>query len=308
MVDAQGAMENMSEADEAFETYYVTDDLEVNTYNSKLTEIPDFDSEGTRVINLHVVEESPFYTFEESGVGLSEGELDEAGTKMVGYSANEAMLALGQHLSHLEIHGFDEEESWKTLQANLGEELVDGVQSELEEITRKERARKMMTQVEEKLGLVSTPIWRKPIEEGEWRDTDIDADAAELAREIISRINVDSRTCYLTAQRAYKEADDHERVDYCEGLAFPKHTGRVVRHAWIEIDGSVAELTWPWHHVNGRAALYYGLKVPDDVFHERLEKRGDAPMLMLNDEERERLHKMSNPMAQKLGADKLSLP
>ncbi|WP_435068552.1 hypothetical protein [Haloplanus sp. C73] len=304
MVDAQVAMENMSEADEAFETYYVTDNLESNTYNSKLIEIPDFDSEGTRVINLHVVEESPFYTFEESGIGLSEGELDEAGTKMVGYSANEAKLALGLHLSHLEIHGFDEEESWRTLRKNLEEELVDGVRAELEEISRKERARKMMTQVEEKLSLVPTPIWKKPIEDGKWRDTDLDADGAGLARDILSRITVDPRTCYLTAQRAYREADDYDRVDYCEGLAFPKQTGRVVRHAWIEIDGSVAELTWPWHQVDGREALYYGMKVPYDVFYERLERREDASMLMLDDEERDQLHEMPNQMAQKVGADR----
>lgn len=300
MVDVQIAMENMSKADEAFETYYVTDDLEINTYNSKLTEIPDFDSEGTRVINLHVTDESPFYTFEKSGVGVGGGKMDDTGTGMMGYSATEAVLALGQHLTHLEIHGFNEEKSWRELRENLGEELVNDVQKELREISRKERARKMMTQVEEKLSVVSTPIWKKPIEEGQWRDTNLDSEAAEIARDILSSINIDTRTCYLTAQRAYKEADDHDRVDYCEGLAFPKQMGRVVRHAWIEIDGSVAELTWPWHHVDGKEALYYGVKIPDDVFYERLEKRGEAPMLILNEEERELVHTMPNPLADKL--------
>lgn len=37
------------------------------------------------------------------------------------------------------------------------------------------------------------------------------------------------------------------RIRYVEGLALPRQAGRVVQHAWIEIDGAVADLTWPWH-------------------------------------------------------------
>lgn len=37
------------------------------------------------------------------------------------------------------------------------------------------------------------------------------------------------------------------RIQYAEGLALPRQAGRVIQHAWIEIDGAVADLTWPWH-------------------------------------------------------------
>jgi hypothetical protein len=36
-------------------------------------------------------------------------------------------------------------------------------------------------------------------------------------------------------------------VQYVEGLVLPRDASGPIQHAWLEIDGAVAELTWPWH-------------------------------------------------------------
>jgi hypothetical protein len=36
-------------------------------------------------------------------------------------------------------------------------------------------------------------------------------------------------------------------VQYVEGLVLPRDASGPIQHAWLEIDGAVADLTWPWH-------------------------------------------------------------
>jgi hypothetical protein len=157
-------------------------------------------------------------------------------------------------------------------------------------LTNKERAKEMMLQVERtidewKKQEHGNPFWLKTVEEGQWRKKGLADDAMGLAQKIVDSTDTDPRSCHFTTARAFQTMEDEDRIQYCEGLAFPKHLGRTVRHAWLEIEGHVAEITWPWHRVNGDDAMYYGLSVPQNKVEKRLDDRGIGSELMLTDEE-----------------------
>lgn len=124
-----------------------------------------------------------------------------------------------------------------------------------------------------------------------WRSTGLSESGEQLAWDIARTIDVKPRMCYHTAQHAAMLHEDNHRVTYVEGIVLPKQAGQAIRHAWIEIDGDVAELTWPWHVPDGADAVYFGTEFPiSDVIDARDRRRRNGA-LALTDAEVDRVTK-----------------
>lgn len=141
------------------------------------------------------------------------------------------------------------------------------------------------------------PAVAKALEMGEWRDTNLGTESAEIVKELVETVDRNGRKCYETAQKAINVAWEYDdRVKYCEGYCLPRAGVRATRHAWVEIDGSVCELTWPWHAPVDDNAVYYGTKIPRDVLKERMAKedRNYDPMILDNEEWADYLEKLGD--------------
>lgn len=122
-------------------------------------------------------------------------------------------------------------------------------------------------------------------EDATWRSTKLTVSGGKLARQIVANTPVKPRMCYLTAGEAAIKYIDNHRVEYVEGMALPTQAGQAVRHAWIEIDGEVAELTWPWHRYDAGEAVYIGQSFPKELVKERREGPGNNGAIALDQQQ-----------------------
>lgn len=131
------------------------------------------------------------------------------------------------------------------------------------------------------------------LDAGTWRSTALPERDERLARQLYNRSDGHPRLCYRTAQTAViaamdDPAIDDSRIQYAEGVVLAKHPGQAISHAWVEIDGEVAELTWPWHRPTGgdghRRATYFGVAVDNEEMRETFEGRGGGTQVFLDDE------------------------
>lgn len=121
------------------------------------------------------------------------------------------------------------------------------------------------------------------LDDATWRSTNLSDSGRTLAERIYGSIDPKPRLCYHTAgTAAVKHAKNH-RVAYVEGLTLPKHANQAIRHAWLEIDGEVAELTWPWHDVDGGDAVYFGVPIDTERVAEIRDQRGGGSPAYLDD-------------------------
>jgi len=104
---------------------------------------------------------------------------------------------------------------------------------------------------------------------GTWRSTDLSDESRQIAQRIQSSIEVRPALCYRTAQyAALLHAENRrlrDRIKYVEGVALPATGAQCIRHAWIEVDDEVVEVTWPWHDLDGDDAVYFGTSFPLDA-------------------------------------------
>lgn len=193
-------------------------------------------------------------------------------------------VAVGYYLHALETHGIPEDSAL----VGVGEEV---------DMHRFLEWNKDLSERDRRLRLIDLLEWR--VEEGgDWaaeiyleehscsfRDKGLTEYADVLVEQLARQVDLRPKMCYWTAQKAALLHKDNHRVEYAEGIALPKQGAQVSRHAWIEIDGKVVELTWPWHHFDGREAIYYGTTVPIEEVAEARERRLANGAILLDDEE-----------------------
>lgn len=125
--------------------------------------------------------------------------------------------------------------------------------------------------------------------ESTWRQTGLSEEAHDIAERIWNAIDAKPRLCYRTAQKAaLVHIDNHrlrDRIKYVEGICLPNQANQAIRHAWIEIDGAVVELTWPWHAPDPEQAVYFGVEFPLEMVQERRENSDVGGSLALDEEQ-----------------------
>jgi hypothetical protein len=199
----------------------------------------------------------------------------------------DAVHGIGYYVYGVETHDTDEQAVMNGLekrQSEVGLPLDEyyEFQSGLDTSSRKLRLLDLLDwRVSEGGDWASEPY----LNNGTWRDTGLSKSAQRLAQRIESEIDVHPRLCYRTAQSALNVERDNPRVKYVEGVALPKQAAQAVRHAWIEIDGSVVELTWPWHKYDGGPAVYFGMEFDTETVIETYERREGGSQIALDDDE-----------------------
>lgn len=134
----------------------------------------------------------------------------------------------------------------------------------------------------DKMGDFAAEVYR---EHSTWRETNLTESGRNLAEQIARNIRVEPHFCYHTAGTAAVHVEGNHRVQYVEGIALPEQACQAIRHAWIEIDEQVVELTWPWHGLDGGDAVYIGQPVPTEQVREVRERRGGGSPVLLDDED-----------------------
>lgn len=195
-------------------------------------------------------------------------------------------VAVGYFLHMAETHAIARDQLLEPLRERAPE-WVDTYEAWVDGLSVRER----------RLRLIDLLEWR--VEDGEdwvagiylnekpctWRSTNLSDDGEQATRRIEDAIDVRPSMCYRTAQMAALYAFDEptlaDRVEYVEGVALPSDASQAIRHAWIEIDGEVAELTWPWHQYDGADAVYFGVLVdPAEVREARLGRELGGPVFV----------------------------
>jgi hypothetical protein len=206
---------------------------------------------------------------------------------------------VGYHLYGIETHGVGEEPALQMLldvihgddeyhePGNLESDFTDWMDLLLaDERTRRLRLIDLLDNRIEQNDWVA----EKYYDEGAtWRSTNLSESGETLAANLIRRLGDKDlphpRFCYATAGEAARLALRNHRVEYVEGVALPKQSGQAIRHAWIEIDGEVCELTWPWHAVDGDRANYFGVSIPKETVVKTRDRRARNGPVIPDDEE-----------------------
>lgn len=118
-----------------------------------------------------------------------------------------------------------------------------------------------------------------------WRSTGLEGGSERYAKKLLSEVDRWPSMCYRTAQLAALERLDDDRVKYVEGVALPETMGQCIRHAWLEIDGEVAEFTWPSHPISGGRAVYWGVQINKEQVKEKRDRRDNNGPVALTDEQ-----------------------
>lgn len=182
-------------------------------------------------------------------------------------------VAVGYYLHLAEINALDEGEILGYLRENAPE-WVEVYESWVADLSRRDRRLRLLDLLEWRVD--EGDDWAAGIYLNEqpctWRSTSLTGAGADVAAELANAIDVRPSKCYWTAQKAALHAfDDTEladRVEYVEGIALPESASQAIRHAWIEVDGEVAELSWPWHQYDGASAVYFGVSVDPEAVRE----------------------------------------
>ncbi|MFC6770006.1 hypothetical protein ACFQDD_00450 [Halorubrum pallidum] len=182
-------------------------------------------------------------------------------------------VAIGYYLHLAEINALDEEEILGYLRESAPE-WVAMYESWVADLSPRDRRLRLLDLLEWRVD--EGDDWAAGIYLNErpctWRSTNLSEAGTDAAAELANAIDVRPSMCYWTAQKAALHAfDDSEladRVEYVEGIALPTAASQAIRHAWIEVDGEVAELSWPWHQYDGADAVYFGVSVDPETVRE----------------------------------------
>lgn len=117
------------------------------------------------------------------------------------------------------------------------------------------------------------------VERGGWRDTSPAADDVEAIGELAEAVGRTPRRCYRNA-REVAGAAGRDDVRYVEGIAVPPTAPLATKHAWVEVDGSVIEVTWEDTPVPADGTAYYGVPIELDTVLKTVNDRGtDGPVI-----------------------------
>lgn len=108
--------------------------------------------------------------------------------------------------------------------------------------------------------------WSFLNEYGSWGDTEQPDWVAEIGTDLVSTVDPEAGECYKNSFEAVLDSN-HAEVEYVEGLAFVRGSVDPTKHAWVEVDGSVIELTWG-HRTElptpPAKSAYYGYTIPSE--------------------------------------------
>lgn len=299
MSDGEGVTADEVDADEVWQGHIYAPDTDFTVHLSIVVDQPEHEtsatstgdtrqlalSEGGNVIADDAAAPTPSddWPFVHQGAG---GEVPVSRTVM-----HRRDVAMGYYLHHLETHGLGpESDIHGDLQA-IAEEQPHLPLSEYYEWTEQ------MDPSDRRLRLLDLGEFRS--EDGgdwaakpylttcTWRSTDLGEQGKSFAERLWngSDIELNTQHCYRNAQQvAIKHADNHH-VRYVEGLALPKQCAQSIRHAWIEYDGEVVEVTWPWHLSDGAEAVYFGTEYDAAEVEETFDRRNGGSQMILSDEQ-----------------------
>lgn len=169
-------------------------------------------------------------------------------------------FAIGYYIHLLEIHDIKESEVHDQLPEYL-DYMYDEYIEWRDTLSLSDRKLRLLDQVEHDLEY--DDFYQTVLEEGTWRQTGLSAKQQHRVSQRVDSLDTNPKFCYKNARRAITEWWNDETAKYVEGVALSKHASRIIGHAWVELDGRVAELTWPWHipDPHGTGAVYYGVEV-----------------------------------------------
>ena len=99
---------------------------------------------------------------------------------------------------------------------------------------------------------------------GSWRDTEQSEQVTEIGTNLVSTVESEPRKCY---QKSFQAVIESKTAEYVEGVAFTVGSIEPIKHAWVEVDETVIELTWK-RRTNPPTppaeSVYYGYTIPSD--------------------------------------------
>lgn len=192
--------------------------------------------------------------------------------------------ALGYYLFALEQHGDKAASKAECFEALAQVVSLEPYHEYQQSLTERDRRLLLMDMWDERIadGDFAAKIYK---DEASWRSTNLSSGAERMAKRIVSDVPPQGRMCYYSAGEAAIHEIENDRVDYAEGIAMPTQACQAVRHAWLEIDGEVAEVTWPWHRFDADEAVYIGQTVDKQQVKETREKRDINGAILLSDDE-----------------------
>ena len=188
--------------------------------------------------------------------------------------------AYAYYLHGLETHSIPEMTALENISGRLGD-YVDWQNS----LTKRDRKLRLMDLADWRIEYEDFATERYFEKGAIWRETGLDKSGEKLAEQIVRNVGFKPSMCYWTAQNAAIKYIDNHRVTYAEGLVLPKQASQCIKHAWIEIDGKVAEITWPWHFFDGKDAVYFGVEIDKETVKETRQRRDINGQIVLSDEE-----------------------
>lgn len=190
--------------------------------------------------------------------------------------------ALGYYIHGLEQHAFPKEKTFEELEKDL---YLEPYYTWQEELSCRKRRLRLLDLMEWRSYEGDDFIAEKYLKLSTWRTTQLTDSGERLLDEIARNSDAHPRMCYYSAGEAAIKHRTNHRVDYVEGFVLPEQAGQAVRHAWLEIDGQVAEITWPWHYPDGGEAIYFGVPISIEEVKEKRRSGGSNGPIILNDEE-----------------------
>lgn len=134
------------------------------------------------------------------------------------------------------------------------------------------------------------------------RSTNPSDEAVALGENVLDEVP-ETTSCYRRVVNAL-ERIDRDDVAYCEGLAMGRHPSRSSTHAWLEVEGDVIELTWPWDGVRPPdEAVYYGDSLPLKHVHTLANSRPGSGSALLTNEQYFELPEVKQMVASQIGME-----
>lgn len=116
--------------------------------------------------------------------------------------------------------------------------------------------------------------------EGTWRTTaPLTPAEHDHADRFADAVECQPKQCYRNAQLVATTFGETVDVQYVEGYVLAAPLTAPIQHAWVELDGTVLELTFPDGPEPDTDAAYLGIDFSTDVVHEHLvETRASEPL------------------------------
>lgn len=285
------------EGDEVWQTHIYAPEKEYTAYASVAVDSPELEHAATRkgatrdlifteggdVVNgVELSPDHPFLTQVSDEDGLNRTVVYDPG------------VAVGYYASHLETHGVPEDDVWSQFETLADERglPLDQYFDFYESMDERQRRLRLLDLLDFRIDEGGDWAAEPYRETATWRSTNLSESGETFATSLARNIDLNPKHCYRNAQRAAIKHKDNHRVKYVEGIALPKHGAQVSRHAWVEYDGEVVELTWPWHFFDGKEAVYFGREFDKENVEEVFGRRSGGSQIALSDEQTERLNEI----------------